>query len=71
MNLGVKGLITWTLDAGAAGAAYKRAIDKGIPVVDYGSTLNVDSTVFDERGYKCTAGRRRRATSPSACRRAR
>ena len=31
-NLGVKGMITWTLDAGAAGAAYKRAIDKGIPV---------------------------------------
>jgi ribose transport system substrate-binding protein len=56
VNLGVKGLITWTLDAGAAGAAYKRALDKGIPVVDYGSTLNVTSTVFDERGYKCTAG---------------
>jgi ABC-type sugar transport system substrate-binding protein len=56
VNLGVKGLITWTLDAGAAGAAYKRATDKGIPVIDYGSTSNVTSAVFDERGYKCTAG---------------
>ncbi len=56
VNLGVKGLITWTLDAGAAGAAYKRALDKGIPVIDYGSTANVTSTVYDERGYRCTAG---------------
>jgi ribose transport system substrate-binding protein len=55
-NLGVKGMITWTLDAGAAGAAYKRAEAKGIPVVDYGSTQNVTSTVYDERGYKCSAG---------------
>ncbi len=56
VNLGVKGLITWTLDAGAAGAAYKRALDKKIPVIDYGSTSNVTSSVFDERGYGCTAG---------------
>ena len=56
VNLGVKGLITWTLDAGAAGAAYKRATDKGIPVIDYGSTSNITTAVFDERGYKCTAG---------------
>jgi ribose transport system substrate-binding protein len=56
VNLGVKGLITWTLDAGAAGAAYKRALDKEIPVIDYGSTSNVTSSVFDERGYGCTAG---------------
>jgi ribose transport system substrate-binding protein len=55
-NLGVKGMITWTLDAGAAGAAYKRAEGKGIPVVDYGSQLNVTSSVTDERGYKCSAG---------------
>lgn len=56
VNVGVKGLITWTLDAGAAGAAYKRALDKGIPVIDYGSTANVTTSVFDERGYGCTAG---------------
>jgi ribose transport system substrate-binding protein len=56
VNLGVKGLITWTLDAGAAGAAYKRALDKGIAVIDYGSTSNVTSSVFDERGYGCSAG---------------
>lgn len=56
VNLGVKGLITWTLDAGAAGAAYKRALDKNIAVIDYGSTSNVTSSVFDERGFGCTAG---------------
>jgi ribose transport system substrate-binding protein len=58
VNLGVKGIITWTLDPGAAGAAYKRALDKGIPVVDYGSTQNVTTAVFDERGYGCSMGRK-------------
>ena len=60
VNLGVKGLITWTLDAGAAGAAYKRALDKGIAVIDYGSTSNVTSSVFDERGLRLHGGRQGR-----------
>ena len=52
VNLGVKGLITWTLDAGAAGAAYKRALDKGIPVVDYGSTSNVTTVGLRRAGLR-------------------
>ena len=56
VNLSVKGLITWTLDPGAAGAAYKRALARRSPVVDYGSTQNVTSSVFDERGYGCSTG---------------
>jgi ribose transport system substrate-binding protein len=56
VNLKVKGIVTWTLDPGAAGAAYKRALGKGIPVVDYGSTQNVTTAVFDERGLGCSMG---------------
>ena len=33
---------------------------QGIPIVDFGSTSNVTSTVFDERGYGCGQGARRR-----------
>jgi ribose transport system substrate-binding protein len=56
ISLKVKGLITWTLDPGAAGAAYKRALAAGIPIVDFGSTQNVTSSVFDARGYGCGQG---------------
>ena len=33
---------------------------RSIPIVDFGSTSNVTSSVFDERGYGCGQGRRRR-----------
>jgi ribose transport system substrate-binding protein len=56
INLKVKGIISWTLDPGAAGAAYKRALAAGIPIVDYGSHSNVTSSVFDARGYGCGQG---------------
>lgn len=56
INLKVKGIVTWTLDPGAAGAAYKRALSRGIPIMDFGSTQNVTTAVFDERGYKCSMG---------------
>jgi len=56
INLKVSGLITWTLDPGAAGAAYKRALSAGIPIVDFGSTSNVTASVFDARGYGCGQG---------------
>jgi ribose transport system substrate-binding protein len=58
INLKVKGIITWTLDPGASGAAYKRALAAGIPIVDYGSTQNVTSSVFDARGFGCAQGKR-------------
>jgi ribose transport system substrate-binding protein len=57
ISLKVAGLITWTLDPGAAGAAYKRALAAGIPIVDFGSTTNVTSSVFDARGYGCGQGK--------------
>jgi ribose transport system substrate-binding protein len=56
INLNVKGIITWTLDPGTVAAAYKRALAKNIPIVDFGSTSNVTSTVYDERGYGCSMG---------------
>src|SRR5580765_150381 len=56
INLGVKGIITWTLDPGTVAAAYKRALAQNIPIVDFGSTSNVTSTVYDERGYGCSMG---------------
>jgi ribose transport system substrate-binding protein len=56
INLGVKGIVTWTLDPGTVAAAYKRALSKKIPIVDFGSTSNVSSTVYDERGYRCSMG---------------
>ena len=56
VNLGVKGIITWTLDPGTVAAAYKRALAKNIPIVDFGSTSNVTATVYDERGYGCSMG---------------
>jgi ribose transport system substrate-binding protein len=56
INLGAKGIVTWTLDAGAAGAVHKRALDRGIPVVDFGSTQNVTTAVFDERAWGCSQG---------------
>jgi ribose transport system substrate-binding protein len=34
----VSGITTWTLDAGAAGAAYQRAHSAGIPIVAFNST---------------------------------
>jgi ribose transport system substrate-binding protein len=58
ISLKVKGIITWTLDPGAAGAAYKRATAKGIPIVDFGATQNVNSTVYDERGFGCSMGQK-------------
>jgi ribose transport system substrate-binding protein len=58
INLKVKGIITWTLDPGAAGAAYKRALAAGIPIVDFGSTENVTSSVFDARGFGCGQGKK-------------
>jgi ribose transport system substrate-binding protein len=56
INLGVKGIVTWTLDPGTVAAAYKRALATNIPIVDFGSTANVTSTVYDERGYGCSMG---------------
>jgi len=56
INLGVKGIITWTLDPGTVAGAYKQALTKNIPIVDFGSTSNVTSTVYDERGYGCSMG---------------
>jgi ribose transport system substrate-binding protein len=56
INLKVKGIVTWTLDPGTVAAAYKRATSSNIPIVDFGSTSNVSSTVFDERGYGCSMG---------------
>jgi ribose transport system substrate-binding protein len=56
INLGAKGIITWTLDAGAAGAVHKRALQRKIPVVDFGSTHNVTTAVFDERAWGCSQG---------------
>ena len=56
VNLGVKGIITWTLDPGTVAAAYKRALTGNIPIIDFGSTSNVTSTVYDERGYGCGMG---------------
>jgi ribose transport system substrate-binding protein len=56
INLKAKGIVTWTLDPGAAGAAYKRALAAGIPIVDFGSTQNVTTTVYDERGFGCSMG---------------
>jgi ribose transport system substrate-binding protein len=56
INLGVKGIITWTLDPGTVAGAYKKALAKNIPIVDFGSTANVTSTVYDERGYGCSMG---------------
>jgi ribose transport system substrate-binding protein len=58
VNLGVKGIITWTLDPGTVAAAYKRALAKNIPIVDFGSTSNVTATVYDERGYGCSMGQK-------------
>ncbi len=56
INLKVKGIITWTLDPGTVAAAYKRAATDSIPIIDFGSTSNVTSTVYDERGYGCSMG---------------
>jgi ribose transport system substrate-binding protein len=56
INLGAKGIITWTLDAGAAGAVHKRALQRKIPVVDFGSRQNVTTAVFDERAWGCSQG---------------
>jgi ribose transport system substrate-binding protein len=58
ISLKAKGIIIWTLDPGAVGAAYKRAQAAGIPVVDFGSELNVNSTVYDERGIGCAMGKK-------------
>src|SRR5690348_5157377 len=35
VHLNVKGIITWTLDPGTVAAAYKRALAKSIPIVDF------------------------------------
>jgi ribose transport system substrate-binding protein len=58
INLKVKGLITWTLDPGTVAAAYKRALAAGIPIMDFGSTQNVTSTVYDQRSWGCGMGLR-------------
>jgi ribose transport system substrate-binding protein len=58
ISLKVAGIVSWTLDPGAAGAAYKRARSAGIPIADFGSQLNVDSTVYDQRAYGCSMGNR-------------
>jgi ribose transport system substrate-binding protein len=56
INLGARGIITWTLDPGAAGAVHRRALQRRIPVVDFGSTQNVTTAVFDERAWGCSQG---------------
>jgi ribose transport system substrate-binding protein len=56
INLKVKGMITWTLDPGTVAAAYKRALSSKIPIIDFGSTQNVTSTVYDARAYGCSMG---------------
>jgi len=58
INLKVKGIITWTLDPGTVAGAYKRATTAGVPIVDFGSTSNVTSTVYDQRGWGCGMGLR-------------
>jgi ribose transport system substrate-binding protein len=58
INLKVKGLITWTLDPGTVAAAYKSALAAGIPIIDFGSTSNVTSTVYDQRSWGCGMGMR-------------
>jgi ribose transport system substrate-binding protein len=58
INLKVKGLITWTLDPGTVAAAYKRALAASIPIIDFGSTSNVTSTVYDQRSWGCGMGLR-------------
>jgi ribose transport system substrate-binding protein len=58
INLKVKGLITWTLDPGTVAGAYKRALAAGIPIIDFGSTTNVTSTVYDQRSWGCGMGLR-------------
>lgn len=58
ISLKAAGIISWTLDPGAVGAAYKRALAKGIPVVDFGAQSPGVSTVYDERGIGCSMGRK-------------
>lgn len=54
VNLGVKGLITLTLDPGAADAAYKRAADAGIPVVGINSESKyIQTEVAQETDTSC------------------
>jgi ribose transport system substrate-binding protein len=53
LNLGAKGVVTWTLDPGAVAAAYERAQGEGVPVVDFGGAPTANSQVWDARGYDC------------------
>src|SRR5579859_3967999 len=48
VNLHVKGLVTWTLDPGTVAGAYKSALSAGIPIIDFGSTTNVTTTIYDQ-----------------------
>ena len=58
INLKVAAIVTWTLDPGAAGAAYQRARRAGIPIADFGSQIGVDTTVHDARAIGCAQGQR-------------
>jgi ribose transport system substrate-binding protein len=57
INLGVKGLITLTLDPGAADAAYKRASDAGIPLVGINSESQyIQTNIAEETDTTCVPG---------------
>lgn len=56
-TLGAKGLITLTLDPGAADAAYKRAFEKEIPIVGYNSTSKyIQTNIAQETDTTCKPG---------------
>lgn len=56
-TLGAKGLITLTLDPGAADAAYKRAFEKEIPIVGYNSTSKyIQTDIAQETDTTCKPG---------------
>lgn len=56
-TLGAKGLITLTLDPGAADAAYKRAFEKEIPIVGYNSTSQfIQTNIAQQTDTTCKPG---------------
>lgn len=58
INLGVDGLITLTLDPGAADAAYKRAADAGIPIVGINSeSKHIVTNIAEETDTTCVPGK--------------
>ncbi len=57
VSLGAKGIVTLTLDPGAADAAYKRAFDRGIPIVGFNSTSKyIQTEIAQETDTSCVPG---------------